>query len=175
MPEDPASPNLTLPTPEIDILIPEPAWLQDFPDLETQIELVLGEALAETNIYKHVPASGWKSLEISFCFAGNDFVQELNREFRDQDRPTNVLSFSSDFEGSGDGAVHLGDVVLAYQVVRDEAKSQKKSIPEHTLHLVLHGLLHLLGFDHDTPEKALEMETFEKSLLKMFGINDPYA
>ena len=100
----------------------------------------------------------------------------FGRRKLDLDKPTNVLSFPSGFaEASKDGtSFHLGDIVLAFGVVKREAFKQQKSFADHTSHLVLHGLLHLLGFDHEAPEEAKDMEALEINLLKTFGIRNPY-
>ncbi len=175
MPEDPPSRQAAASKTGIDILIPEPAWLKDIPGLENLVSGAVEKALNEKSVFRHAPGAAGKSLEAGFCFAGDAFVQNLNREYRDREKPTNVLSFPAGPEVMEDGTVHLGDVVLAYGVVQTEAKSQGKTMADHTTHLVLHGLLHLLGFDHCAPEEAREMETLEKALLKTFGIKDPYA
>lgn len=175
MPEDPSSPapeaDLTL-----DIILQDRLWLEDLPDLEVLVKRAVESALREESVWGHFKPLRNFSLEVSFCFAGNEFVQDLNANFRDKDKPTNVLSFPSsngDFP-KGAPTIHLGDVVLARGVIEEEALKQGKTISDHTMHLVLHGLLHLLGFDHDDDAGALEMEALETKLLKTFGIANPY-
>lgn len=126
-------------------------------------------------------ASGADSTaEISIVFGDDALVHRLNRDFRQQDRPTNVLSFAlTDGEdpaaprGSGE-PVMLGDVVLAYDTVTREAREQSKSPRDHTLHLVVHGVLHLMGYDHETEADARVMERMEQRVLADLGIADPY-
>jgi len=103
-------------------------------------------------------------------------LRELNRDFRGQDKPTNVLSFPSDEKPKpGAPMVLLGDVVLAYETVAREAHAQGKSLAEHAAHMVVHGVLHLLGFDHERNEvDAQRMEALETQVLAKLGIPNPY-
>jgi probable rRNA maturation factor len=117
--------------------------------------------------------------------ADDALVRSLNREYRGNDAPTNVLSFafqhSAKFAPSfdiGRGAAeprHLGDVVLAAETVGREARAQGTPPAHHLQHLVVHGLLHLLGFDHDTDARAEVMERLEAQILATLGVPDPYA
>jgi probable rRNA maturation factor len=99
-------------------------------------------------------------------------VKALNHDFRGKGKPTNVLSFPAPALGDDD---YLGDVVLAYGVMEKEAHAGGKRLIDHATHLVIHGVLHLLGFDHVTPRKAKLMEPLETALLARLGIADPYA
>jgi probable rRNA maturation factor len=99
-------------------------------------------------------------------------VKTLNRDFRGKSKPTNVLSFPA-LPAGDDG--YLGDVALAYGVTEKEARAGGKRLIDHTTHLVIHGVLHLLGFDHVTPRKANVMEPMETKILAQLGIADPYA
>ncbi len=99
--------------------------------------------------------------------------RRLNRDYRGKDRPTNVLSFP--FESPpGVPVEHLGDLVICAPVVAREAAEQGKPPAHHWAHLVIHGVLHLRGFDHQTPEEAQHMEALERRLLARLGIPDPY-
>ena len=116
-------------------------------------------------------------VEVSVRIVDEDECRGLNRTFRDQDRPTNVLSFPS---GIGDYTPDdaprpLGDVVICAPVVEREAARQGKAEIDHWAHLVVHGTLHLLGFDHETQSDAAEMESLETEILGARGIADPYA
>jgi probable rRNA maturation factor len=110
--------------------------------------------------------------------ADDAFVRGLNREYRRQDKPTNVLSFPSGFlDGEGDpgeGPFPIGDVVIAFSTLAREAAAQGKSVEDHLAHLVVHGVLHLLGYDHETEDQAREMEGVEVRLLAGLGVADPY-
>ena len=99
--------------------------------------------------------------------------RDLNRRFRGKDKATNVLSFP--FEAPpGITSRHLGDVVICAPVVKREAMKQRKRASDHWAHLVVHGILHLCGFDHHSEQDAEEMEALEKRILQHMGIADPY-
>ena len=105
---------------------------------------------------------------VTIRFAENAEVQKLNSSFRGKDKPTNVLSFP----GDGD---YQGDIILARGIVFEEATAQKKLPLHHTLHLVAHGVLHLLGYDHETETEANHMEAREIAVLQQFGLGNPYV
>ena len=100
-------------------------------------------------------------------------VQDLNARFRDKDRPTNVLSFPAAVM-PGQTPAPLGDIVLAYGVCAAEADAQGKTLTNHLTHLVVHGVLHLLGRDHEDESEAEAMEAEERSILASLGVPDPY-
>lgn len=115
-------------------------------------------------------------VEASIVLADDALVRDLNRTYRRQDRPTNVLAFSNDGKPEGiTGPCLLGDVILARETVLREARDQGKSVAEHMSHLVVHGLLHLLGYDHDETPQAEKMEALEVAILAEIGIEDPYS
>ena len=111
--------------------------------------------------------------EVTIVLADDGEMRELNRAWRGKDASTNVLSFSADNKLAGPG--RLGDVVLAYETVVGEARDSGIAFSSHVSHLVIHGLLHLLGFDHISDEEAERMETLEKAALATLGIADPCA
>jgi probable rRNA maturation factor len=106
--------------------------------------------------------------EISIVLADDAFIQDLNKRYRHKDKPTNVLSFPQEDDR------HLGDVIFAYETIARESKEQNKSFKDHFMHLIVHGVLHLLGFDHETDKEASEMEKLEIEILKTLGISNPY-
>ena len=119
---------------------------------------------------------GERPVELSVRLTSDAEVHALNAEWRGKDKPTNVLSFPMLDLVPGDrpGAM-LGDIVLARETVMAEAQSEEKSLNDHFCHLVVHGFLHCLGFDHVDPEDADEMEGLEIDILSDLGIADPYA
>ena len=104
----------------------------------------------------------------TILLAGDRNLRTLNRNFRGKDKPTNVLSFPG-----ADG--YAGDIALAYGVTRKEAKAAGKTMADHATHLVVHGVLHLAGHDHERPTEARAMEGLEVKILGRLGIADPYA
>lgn len=115
-------------------------------------------------------------VEVAIRIVDSVESRSLNRDFRQQDRPTNVLSFpAGDIEGLPAKAPKtLGDIVICAPVVSDEAAAQGKEIGGHWAHMVVHGMLHLLGFDHMNDDEALAMERLETQILTTHGVADPY-
>ncbi len=113
--------------------------------------------------------------EVSVVLADDPFIRRLNRDHRGKDKATNVLSFPLDDARAPEGArLLLGDVVLAYRTIRREAKAEGKRLASHAAHMLVHGTLHLLGFDHVRATAARVMERHEVRILKRLGIPDPY-
>ncbi len=135
-------------------------------------------ALARSAVHAaiaHSRHAGLSDSEISVKFTSDDEVRALNATWRDNDRATNVLSFPMAEEGELASAQLLGDIVLAYGVCAAEATDKDVAIETHAAHLVVHGTLHLLGYDHETSdEDAEEMEQVERRALASIGIDDPY-
>jgi probable rRNA maturation factor len=114
-------------------------------------------------------ASGGASGEIAILLTGDEAVRRLNARFRCHDRPTNVLAFPDP------SADRLGDVAVAFGVCEREAGEQAKPLADHLRHLVVHGVLHLMGYDHAGDDDAARMETMERQLLATMNVPDPYA
>ena len=114
--------------------------------------------------------------EISVRVVDESEMQALNRDYRDQDRPTNVLSFPAGaVEGLPEDATRtLGDIVVCATIVEREAAEQSKALADHWGHMLVHGVLHLLGYDHMTGVEAEAMEGLERTILAGLGIADPY-
>lgn len=113
--------------------------------------------------------------EMGIILTDDSNIKLLNQEHRGKASPTNVLSFpicDADVETKGP---MLGDVVLAFETLETEAKTQKKSLDEHFSHLIIHGILHLFGYDHQIDDDANEMEALEISVMRHLGYPDPYA
>lgn len=112
-----------------------------------------------------------RSARVTILLADDATLRGLNRDFRGKDKATNVLSFPA----APNAERHAGDIALAWGVTRAEAKASGKSIADHAAHLVVHGVLHLAGFDHEKPRDAERMEGLEVRILARLGIADPYA
>jgi probable rRNA maturation factor len=117
--------------------------------------------------------------DVSVRIVGEDESRTLNKQYRQQDKPTNVLAFPAgspdELSGLPDDVVHaLGDLVICGPLVEREAEDQGKSAAGHWGHLLVHGMLHLLGYDHESPNQATEMEAMEKRILADRGFEDPY-
>lgn len=140
------------------------------------------KALCQTAALACYPAVASGPAEVSIVLADDVFVQDLNRQYRGRDKATNVLSFPAT---PGDGEHEppvlsaaprmLGDVILAFETIAAEAAEQDKTLADHLCHLVVHGMLHLLGYDHEQDEAADKMEALEIRILSGLDIDDPYG
>ena len=113
--------------------------------------------------------------ELSLLLTDDAHIRVLNRQWRDQDKPTNVLSFPSADEDDDEPGPLIGDVIVAHETTAREAEEEGKSFEDHFTHLLVHGLLHLFGYDHIEDDEAEEMEAFETEILAGLGVADPYA
>ncbi len=143
----------------IDIGIEDQAWNRALPNAR---RLARRAALAAARL-----AEGGS---ISVLLTDAEAVRNLNARFLRRDEETNVLAFPSTPNGDG----HLGDVALAFDVCAREALAQRKPLGDHLQHLVIHGVLHLLGYDHDAEAPAVRMEALERGMLARLGVPDPY-
>lgn len=114
--------------------------------------------------------------ELSIVFTDNEAMRALNAQWRGKDKPTNVLSFPAFPLSPGDPpGPMLGDIVIAFETVKSEAELEGKPFDDHLRHLVVHGFLHVLGYDHENDTDAEEMEAAERAILADMGIADPYS
>lgn len=113
--------------------------------------------------------------EVSILFTDDAEIRALNREYRGKDAPTNVLSFPAPARIPGCYGPALGDIALARETVAAEASAGDLTFADHLTHLIVHGFLHLLGYDHETESEAVVMEGLETAILANLGIADPYA
>lgn len=153
-----------------DVLIEAGNWpdpTQLGPLLKGALDAILAEIDAE-------PAED--ECELSIVFTNDEAIQALNRNWRSKDNPTNVLSFPAfDIEPGDDMPPVMGDIILAYETVAHEAGLEGKAFKHHLSHLIVHGFLHLLGYDHETEEEAELMEATEIRILERLSIPNPYA
>ena len=159
---------------EVFVSIPCRRWLGRLPGA---VALCRKAASAAFDIGAGGAHTGRGAFEVSLVLGDDDFVRALNRTYRGRDAATNVLAFgnfTAGMTGDGEKPVLLGDVVIAYETAVAEASAQGKSIEAHLCHLVVHGVLHLLGYDHEEETDALRMEGIEASVLGRIGLPDPY-
>jgi probable rRNA maturation factor len=132
-----------------------------------QFQLWVDTALAE------VSSEPKQEFELTIRLVNNEESQQLNMQYRGKDKPTNVLSFPFEVP-EGVELNLLGDLIICIEVMKQEAQEQNKALFDHWAHLVIHGCLHLVGFDHISDTEAVEMESIETSILKKLGISNPY-
>ncbi len=144
------------------------AW-RALPRARTIARETIAAALAESGF--SAPASA----EVSLLLTGDEEVRALNARWRGQDKPTNVLSFAAAPPDRVSETPTLGDIALAFGTLAREAEATCVPLADHYRHLVAHGFLHLIGYDHQTDEEALRMEALETRILARLGVADPYA
>ena len=136
----------------------------------------LKEVITRAAIRKWIQAALFAPAELTIRFVDADEGRELNKQYRGKDYATNVLTFAyNEGEEMADDAPTQADIILCTDVLEREAAEQKKSVEEHTAHLIVHGVLHAQGYDHEDDEEAAEMEGIETELLAELGYADPYA
>jgi probable rRNA maturation factor len=146
----------------IDLQVDDPRW-RKVRGLSTRLRQAAELALKR--------GKAVKSASVTILLTDDARLKNLNRDFRGKNKATNVLSFPAETEGEN----YLGDIALAYGVTAAEAKAGGKRFADHAMHLTVHGVLHLLGFDHETSRAAKVMQPLETKILDEFGISDPYA
>lgn len=152
---------------ELDISIEASQW-KKLGDIEALSGRAVEAALA---VAGHSPG---QPVSISLLFADDAGIRTLNADWRQQDKPTNVLSFPAFYPPGVPGPILLGDIALAYETCAREAEAEHKKLADHVTHLVVHGTLHLLGYDHIEEKEAEEMEKLEIEALASLDIADPY-
>jgi probable rRNA maturation factor len=156
--------------PVVEVVVESDAW-QALPEAGAVVRRAIACAATPTLMAKH------RGAEVAVLLCDDGAIAELNARWRGQVRPTNVLSFPappSPRVALG-GSVPLGDIAVAYETVAREADEQAKPVADHLSHLVVHGFLHLLGYDHQVDGEAEQMERLEREILAQIGIADPYA
>ncbi|MHA1539693.1 MAG: rRNA maturation RNase YbeY [Alphaproteobacteria bacterium] len=151
----------------LNIQVLNDVWNTGVPDIETFCPLVVNAAF-------RMVVPGHADTEIALVLANNVFIHDLNLRYRGKDKPTNVLSFPTEEMQDDDGVMTLGDIVFGYETLIEECATQKKEFKDHFAHLLVHGVLHLLGFDHIEESDAVEMESLEIKILQELSIKNPY-
>jgi probable rRNA maturation factor len=168
MVEDCLAPGL-----EIDILVEAAGWQDCVPDARTIVSAAAQAALGDEN---PAGAQSGSAIELSILLTDDTTISELNFQWRGRTGPTNVLSFPAETDmRPADAPVLLGDVVIAIETVMAEAKDAGIAAADHLRHLVVHGVLHLCGYDHENDADADRMEGREIVILEALGVSDPYA
>lgn len=162
---------------QLNIDFADDGWLDMLPEVERFSSEIFAKVIATLS-------PSWlaekEAVIVNLSLSNDNEVQHLNAEFRQMDKPTNVLSFANiddkDFESclNNSSEIELGDIIIALNTMLGQSKEQGLSLHDHYAHILVHGILHLLGYDHVKAEDAKEMENEEIKLLKLFNIDDPY-
>lgn len=159
---------------DIQIAVEADGWPE-----EVELETVSSHVLeAAANFLKAEEKQPFPAMppEVSLVFSDDAQVRAINAEWRGQDKPTNVLSFPAfPLVPGGKPGPMLGDIIIARETVEREAADLDKSFNDHLTHLMVHGFLHLFGYDHMDSEEAERMESIETRILASLGLSDPYA
>jgi len=173
----------------VDVVERAPLWRERVPELDALCVETARAVFAAAPLPNPPPQAGERNqknpppqagegrvgAEVSIVLADDALLHELNAKWRGIDKPTNVLAFPAEGGETPPGAPRLlGDVVIAFETVAREAEAQGKLLAHHLRHLIVHGLLHLLGWDHEDPAEAERMEAFEVAILQHFDVPDPY-
>lgn len=159
--------------PQTDLIFDSPLWAKSRLGCKTRIPAIIETAWANT------PGKPEGSVpEVSVTLTDDAAIRILNKEHRGKDKPTNVLSFPvwdhmSDIPPRA-GLVPIGDIIIAFETIKAESIEQEKSLADHLTHMVVHGFLHLLGYDHIRDDEAEIMESLEIRILKKLDIANPY-
>ena len=163
----------------LDISVPSPLWRR-LPRARMIARETIGAAAESAGPSIDRP-EGRTSLEtpygggVSLCLADDAALRALNLRWRGLDKPTNVLSFPAPQPGRRSDPTTLGDIALAYETLAREAEDLGVPLADHYRHLLVHGFLHLIGYDHETDAEAGRMEALETRILTRLGVGDPYA
>ncbi len=156
---------------EIDITLQDQRWNDAINDIDALIHKAVSKAL-------HNHLNNFESAEISIVLADDPIIQELNKAYREKDMPTNVLSFPmtehEELKSPSAPFCILGDIIISYDTISREAEEQHKKIADHFTHMLVHGCLHLLHYDHQDKDEAEAMEKLEIEILTQLGIKNSY-
>ena len=160
--------NIELAFPVVNINIINDQWSENISNLVDKILTAINRTLEEVDFDKNI--------ELSIRLTSDKEMKELNNQFRGKPDVTNVLSFPQDVKGAlfFDDPSYMGDIALGFEVINEESYQQKKSLSAHLIHLIIHGLLHLIGYDHKNDVESKTMEDLEINILKCLGYKNPY-
>lgn len=151
---------------ELDVIVDDERW-EELGDVEA-----LSQAAAQAALDA---AAYQKPCIVSILFTTDEALRTMNRTWRNIDKPTNVLSFPASKMAQIEGTpCMLGDIALSFDTLQREANTDHKTLKDHSLHLIIHGVLHLIGYDHETDAEAKEMEGLEVKALASLGVKNPY-
>lgn len=166
---------------ELNILLEEDRWESYLKNYDAISNLVLSSTIDYVKDNEDIDFLEYdKKININLVLSNDTQVQELNREYRNKDKPTNVLSFANIDDESFDDdlenfpEIELGDIIISLETLEREADEKSITFQNHFSHLLIHGILHLLGFDHIENEDAEYMESFEIDILQQLNIANPY-
>ncbi|MBE6448516.1 MAG: rRNA maturation RNase YbeY [Alphaproteobacteria bacterium] len=165
----------------LNLITDDSQWADKLPNVESLSNKVFNQTInhLEKEQLSPLPSSQY-FLQVNLSLSNNNTVHKLNKEFRNIDKPTNVLSFANiddpDFETyiQTEQSIELGDIIIAIETLEQEALSKNIPLQNHFCHLFTHGILHLLGFDHQDDLEAEEMETLEIQIMQQLNIPNPY-
>tara|TARA_R100001143_G_scaffold61454_1_gene62220 strand:+ start:314 stop:820 length:507 start_codon:yes stop_codon:yes gene_type:complete len=165
---------MTSPEINYDILVEDERWHEALPDHASLVAMSLDHILRNISSFETA-----KEVELSITLTNDEQIQSLNRDYREKDKPTNVLSFpqidwENDKSAANEPLVMLGDVVIALETIQREANEQDKRLQDHFIHMLIHSVLHLCGHDHEDETDAETMENLEIQILSEMGIKNPY-
>ena len=161
----------------IEVIVNDDRWIDCLDNVEAYARQVFDKTI---DYMSEIDLDFKKPIVVNLALSNDVEVQKLNFEFRGKDKPTNVLSFanidSDDFEDicESEDEIELGDIVIALETTQGEAKEKGIDFKSHFAHLLVHGLLHLHGFDHQDDDEAEEMEAIEVEILYDLNISNPY-
>jgi probable rRNA maturation factor len=167
-PDRAATAGLDMTAADLDVVVESPAWHVTGIDLDALSLSALAAVCAETGVDLARP--------LAIVFADDAMLRALNARHRGKDKPTNVLSFPPAQLPIADprAAAPLGDVVLAFETIAEEAEAAGVTLRSRLSHMIVHGCLHLCGYDHEEDADAQAMEAFERRALARLGVADPY-
>ncbi len=166
---------------ELNIDVEEEGWIKALPSLQELSEQIFDAVLTYVKAHEDIDFLQMnKPICVNLALSNDENIHALNAEFRHMDKPTNVLSFANIDDESFEEEIkiapqiELGDIMIALETMQHEAEEKQISLHDHYCHLFIHGLLHLLGFDHIEDDEAEYMESFEIAILAQMNIDNPY-